>query len=412
MAKLDFSTGIIHTPFPKGDAHGALNIPIYSNAAFEFDSAEDIESAFMGRNPSHIYSRISNPTVQFLEERLRNITGAMSVTALASGMAAISNVMLTIGKAGDNIITTKHLFGNTYSLFESTLKPFGLNVKFADFNNPDEISELIDSNTIAIFNETVTNPHLEVADVKYLSKIAKENNILLITDTTITPPYLFDAKEHGVNIEVISSTKYISGGATSVGGVIIDYGTYNWKYNSKFENEVKKFGGFSFTAKLKKEVHRNIGACLSPYHAFLHCVGLETLTLRADKSCSNCLEIAQFLEKNKKVQKVNYPGLKSSPYFEISKKQFGRNCGAILTFDLESKEQCFKFQNRLKLVRRATNLNDNKTLIVHPASTIFCDYTPEERKELGISEKTLRLSVGIEHPTDIINDIASALNDK
>src|ERR1035437_6124036 len=261
-----FSTKVIHAEYSKKDAHNALQMPIYSNAAFEFESAELMEEAFLGRTPSHAYSRISNPTVENFEQRIRSITGALSVTALSSGMAAISNVFFTIAKAGDNIITSKHLFGNTYSFFTSTLKAFGVESRFCDLTNPEEIINAIDGNTIAVFFETITNPQLEIADINTLSKIAKEHGVVVIADSTLTPPNIFNAQAFGVDIEAISSTKIISGGATSLGGLILDYGQFDWSGFSKLSELAKRFGPFAFNAKLRKEIHRNLGACLSPYH--------------------------------------------------------------------------------------------------------------------------------------------------
>ncbi len=409
MKDTKFITKILHTKFLKEDAHGSLHMPLYENVAFEFKSAEELEQAFLGKKPAHMYSRISNPTVEHFEERIRCVTGATAVMALSSGMAAISNLILAVASSGDNIITSKHLFGNTYSLFERTLKSWGLKTRYADLTQPQAISGLVDSGTKAIFFETITNPQLEVVDVKALSKIARENNILLIADTTLTPPYLFNSRRFGVDIEVLSSTKYISGGATSVGGLIIDNGTFNWGNNHKLKSDAKKFGPFTLLNRLRREVYRNIGACMSAQTAFLQSVGLETLPLRVDVSCANSLAIAKFLEKSKKIKAVNYPGLESSPYYKIAKRQFGDRPGALLTFDLASKKQCFKFMNRLSLIRRATNLNDNRTLILHPASTIFCEYSEELKKEMGVRDTLIRLAVGIEDADDLIRDLQNSL---
>ncbi len=409
MSDLGFTTKVLHTHYIKNDPHGSLRMPVYDSVAFEFDLTEDMELTFQGKKPDHVYSRISNPTVENFEQIIRTITGSLTVTALSSGMAAISNLFITLTEAGDNIITSKHLFGNTYSLFEYTLKPFGLKSKYTDLTNPGMVDKLIDNKTRAIFLETITNPQLEVADITALSDIAKNRNVPLVVDTTITPPYIFSSKKHGVDIEVISSTKYMSGGATSIGGLIIDNGTFDWSKSDKFKDDAIKFGPYTLSSKLKREVCRNLGACLSPHSAYLQSLGLETLTFRVDRSCSNAIGIAEYLQRLKQVKSVNYPGLKSSKYFKISRKQFGDNPGAILTFDLDSKEQCFSFMNSLKIIRRATNLNDNKTLIIHPASTIFGEYSPELKKQMGVSETMVRLSVGIEDKMDLIKDIDNAM---
>jgi len=407
---MDFTTKILHTSYNKKDIHGTLRMPVYDTAAFEFPDAESLEDAFLNRKPGHVYSRLTNPTVEHLEKIIKEVTGALSVVSFASGMAAIANTFITLVQPGDNIITTKHLFGNTYSLFHKTLKSFGVEFRFVDLTDLTSVKEVIDEHTRAIFLETITNPMLEVADAGALSEIARENKILLIADTTLTPLYLFDAKKHHVDLEIISSTKYISGGGTSTGGIVIDYGTYDWSQSAKLKDDAEKFGPFAFIARLRKEIHRNFGACLSPHNAFLQTLGLETFALRAEKSCVNSLEIAEWLEKQAKVEKVNYPGLKSSPYYKLSQKQFGKLAGAIITLDLASKEVCFQFLNNLKIIRRATNLNDNKSLALHPASTIYCEYTPEELVPLGVSDKMIRLAIGIESARDLIDDISQALN--
>ena len=409
MKDLKFITKILHTKFLREDPHGSLHMPIYDNVAFEFKSAEELELAFHGKKPAHMYSRISNPTVEHFEQRVRAVTGAVGVIALSSGMAAIANTILTVASARDNIITSKHLFGNTYSLFEYTLKNWGLETRYTDLTQPKLVEDLIDEKTRAIFFETITNPQLEVADMDALSKLAKTKNLLLIADTTLTPPYAFASKAFGVDIEVLSSTKYISGGATSVGGLIIDNGTYDWKKNQKLEGDAAKYGPLTFINKLRREVYRNLGACLSAHSAYLQSLGLETLVLRVDVSCANTYKIAEFLEAQSQVKSVNYPGLKSSAYHKIAKKQFGDKPGALLTFDLESKELCFKFMNGLKLIRRATNLQDNRTLILHPASTIFCEYALALKKEMGVRETMMRLAVGIEDAGDLIADIRQSL---
>ncbi len=409
MKELKFTSKILHSKFLKEDPHGSLHMPVYENVAFEFKTAEELEQAFLGKKPGHMYSRISNPTVEHFERRVQAVTGATAVMALSSGMAAISNLILAIASSGDNIVTSKHLFGNTFSLFERTLKDWGLETRYTDLTRPQELSGLINNRTRALFFETITNPQLEVADVNSLSKIAKKENILLVADTTLTPAYLFNSREFGVDVEVLSSTKYISGGATSVGGLIIDNGSYDWSKNNKLKSDAKKYGPFTLLNRLRREVYRNIGACMSAQVAFLQSVGLETLPLRADASCVNTLAIAKFLQKQKKIKEVNYPGLPESPYYALARKQFGSRPGALLTFDLESKEQCFKFMNCLKLIRRCTNLNDNRTLILHPASTIFCEYDAGLKQEMGIRETMLRLAVGIEEKEDLFSDIEESL---
>ena len=405
-----FTTKIIHTPFAKEDANRALHQPIYSNSAFDFESAEQMELAFQGRIPAHAYSRISNPTVENLELRIKQITGALNVTALSSGMAAISNVIFLLARAGSNIVASKHLFGNTYVFFESTIKEFGIETRFCDLTDDEEVKAHIDHNTVAVFVETITNPQLEVVDIKQLSLVAHQMNVPLIADSTLTPPNVFTAKAFGIDIDTVSSTKSISGGATSVGGLIIDYGTFDWSKSPKLAPLAKRFGPYAFNYKLRREIFRNLGACMSPYAAYLQSLGLETLQLRFEKAANNCRELADFLVSLPQVAAVNYPGIAGSKFYEISKRQFGNFPGAMLTFDFSSKEACFTFMNKLELIKRATNVYDNKTLIIHPASTIYCDFDKETRESLSVRDVTLRVSLGIEDIEDLKNDILQALN--
>ncbi len=410
MKKQGPTTTLLHTPFPKKDPHGSLNFPTYESVAFEADTAEELEAAFTGEKQRHIYSRITNPTVEYFESKVQRLTGAFSVTAMSSGMAAITNLVVTLGKAGDNVVTSKHLFGNTLSLFEKTLKPYGFSAKYTDLTDPESVASEVDENTIAIFFETITNPQLEVADIRALSEIAKKNNLLLIGDTTLTPPSMFRASDFGVDFEVLSSTKYISGGATSVGGLLIDYGTYDWSGFDKTKEAFKQHGPLAFKAMLRKQVYRNMGACLSPHNAYLQSLGLDTLVLRTDRSASNALEIARWLELQPAVRHVHFPGLESSPYHQAAREQFGEKPCSLLTFDLGSKEQCYSFMNRLEVIRRATNLQDNKTLIIHPYSTIFAEYSDAQKEEMGLRDTMLRLSVGIEEVEDLVGDISQAVS--
>jgi O-acetylhomoserine (thiol)-lyase len=409
MKKRNITTSLIHTPFPKKDVHDSLNFPVYDSVAFEAESAEELELAFKGEKFRHLYSRITNPTVEYFEAKIKNVTGAYAVTALSSGMAAISNLVMAIGKSGDNIISSLHLFGNTVSLFDKTLKPYGLSVKYTDLTNAEKVEELVDSNTIAIFFETITNPQLEVASISALAAIARKHNLILIADTTLTPPSVFNASDAGINFEVLSSTKYLSGGATSVGGLVVDYGNYDWEGFEKISDAFKIHGQPAFHMMFRKQIFRNMGACLSAHNAYLQSLGLDTLDLRTERSSSNALSLAEWLEKNPKIKGVHYPGLSSSPYHEISKQQFGEKPCSLLTFDLDSKEKCFTLMNRLKVIRRSTNLQDNKTLAIHPSSTIFVEYPVEQQRKMGLRDTMIRLSVGIEDVEDLIFDLDQAL---
>jgi O-acetylhomoserine (thiol)-lyase len=402
-------TKILHTPYAKPDAYNALSMPVYHSAAYEFESAEEMEMAFTGKSTNHTYSRITNPTVQYFEDRVKNITGAMSVTALNSGMAAIANAIITLSKSGSNIVTSRHLFGNTYSLFTSTLAAFGIETRFCDMTAPASVESQINEDTCAVFLEIITNPQMEVADLQAISQICKSKNVPLLADTTIVPFCAFNAKAHGVDIELISSTKYISGGATSLGGIIIDYGTYNWMNSPKLLPLAKEVGDLAFTTKLRKEIHRNMGAYMTPHVAYMQTLGLETLSLRYEKASRTCFELAKKVEELPQVQCVNYPTLGENKFADVSRKQFGDYPGAMFTLDLESREACFNFLNKLKLVKRATNLFDNKSLAIHPASTIFGTFTPEARKLMRVMDTTIRISVGLEAMEDIFVDIKDSL---
>lgn len=410
MNRRRITTRVIHTPFPKKDAHDSLNFPVYDSVAFEAESAEELELAFRGEKPRHLYSRITNPTVEYFEAKVKNLTGASAVTALSSGMAAISNLLMAIGKAGDNIISSRHLFGNTLSLFEKTLKPYRFSVKYTDLTDTHHVKSLVDEDTVAIFFETMTNPQLEVLDIKALASIAREHHLILIADTTLTPPSVFNASEWGVNFEVLSSTKYLSGGATSVGGLVIDYGNYDWDGFEKIKELYNQHGSAAFNMMFRKQIFRNMGACLSAHNAYLQILGLDTLDLRTERSSGNAMNIAQWLEEQPGVGQVHYPGLKSSPYYSTATAQFGEKPCSLLTFDLESKSKCFEFMNRLNVIRRSTNLQDNKTLIIHPSSTIFAEYSDGQKAEMGLRNSMIRLSVGIEDVEDLIEDLARALS--
>jgi O-acetylhomoserine (thiol)-lyase len=403
---------ILHTPFEKEDAYHSLSMPVYNTAAFEFDTAQAMEDAFCGRTPDFSYSRVTNPTVEYFERRVQNVTGAISVTALNCGMAAVSNTMMSLACAGGNIVTSLHLFGNTWSFFQHTLEAFGVEVRFCDLTNLDDVRAHIDEHTCAVFLEIITNPQMEVGDLSALSEIAHAAGVPLVADSTIVPFTVFKAPKLGVDIEVVSSTKYVSGGATCLGGLIIDYGNFDYSHSPRLAEMSKEFGKEAFTAKLRKEIHRNLGAYMTPQVAYMQTLGLETMDLRFDRAAGTCLDVARRLQSLPEVKKVNYTGLADNPFYELSNRQFGPMPGAMLTFDLSDRAACFHFLDHLKLIRRATNLFDNKTLALHPASTIFGTFTEELRQSMNISQNTIRLSVGLEPADDLMEDIEQALRAK
>lgn len=385
-------TKAIHTRFQSPDAYNALSMPVYHTAAYEFDNAAEMADAFCFRKYAPDYSRVMNPTVMFLEDKVRELTGAKEVVALNSGMAAISNTLLCMASAGKNIVSSRHLFGNSYSLLTSTLRRFGVTPRLCDLTDTKAVERLVDNDTCCIFLEIITNPQMEVADLRALSQVAKAKGVPLVADTTLIPFTQFDAHALGVDIEIVSSTKYLSGGATSIGGLVIDYGTCD-----------------GFATRMRREILLNLGAYMTPHVAYMHTIGLETLDARYRLQSANALALAQRLRILPAVKRVNYVGLEDNPYHQLASSQFGDTAGAMITIDLADEEACFRFINRLQLIRRATNLFDNKTLAIHPASTIFGNFTSAERKDMDVFDTTIRLSIGLEDVDDLFDDIAQAL---
>ena len=409
---MKYETSVLTTKYQKPDAYGALSMPVYLTAAFEFPSAKAMSDAFCGRSMSPSYSRISNPTISFLEERVRQITGAASVTALNSGMAAISYALTGVSEAGLNIVASKHLFGNSVSLIRDTLGSFGVESRFADFTKPEEVKAQIDDKTCALFFEIITNPQLFVADIRALEEIAHEAEVPLIADTTIVPFPAFHAGDFGVDIEVVSSTKYISGGGTGLGGLLIDYGRFDWSESpsSALRKRTKRVGRKqAFTARVKTELITNLGAIMTPQVAYMETLGLDTLDIRFHRQASTALWLARQCRQLPEIKRVNYTGLEDNPFYELSQKQFGSLPGAVFTIDLASKEAAFAFIDNLKVIRRATNLFDRKSLAIHPASTIFGLFTSEQCAEMSVADTTVRLSIGLEDGDDLLEDIKNSL---
>jgi putative O-acetylhomoserine aminocarboxypropyltransferase len=385
-------TQAIHQPYKRRDAYDALSMPIYNAVAFEFDNAKVMADAFCGHIDAPDYSRVENPTVTNLEQRIKALTGAENVIALNSGMAAISNTLFSVVEQGKNVITSRHLFGNTYSLLTSTLSRLGVEARLCDLTDVEAVERLIDDNTCCLFLEVMSNPQLEVVDVRALAEIAHQHGIPVIADTTLIPFTQFSAKDLGIDLEVVSSTKYISGGATSLGGLVIDYGTFP-----------------SIGKRLLNEMLFNLGAYMTPQVAYMQTLGLETLDVRYRAQAGNALELAQRLRTLKPIHKVNYVGLEDNPYHQLAVSLYGETAGAMVTIDLESQEACFRMLDNLKLIHRATNLFDNRTLAIHPASTIFGLFTAEERAAMDVQDTTIRLSIGLESVDDLFDDIKQAL---
>ncbi len=407
--KKGFTTKSLHTQLPEKDAYNALHMPVYDGVAFEFDTAEDIRDSFEGKVFAHAYSRTTNPTVAYFEQKLLNLTGAHAVMALSSGMAAISNALLALVEKGGNIVSSNHLFGHTYALLKETLPAWGIEVRFVDMSDLDQVRNNIDDKTRVLFFETITNPQLEILDIAQISQLAHERDVVVVADSTITPPYVFESSKFGVDVEVMSATKFMSGGAAAVGGVVIDNGLFDWSKIPALKTWYDKFGSNALALRVRKEIFRHLGGCMTAHTAHYLNMGLDILALRVDRCVSNCLVLGEFFGNHPKVKEVTYPGLKDNTYYALNQKQFSGKPGAVMTIDLESKDKCFSFFNQLKLVRRATNLNDNKTLIIHPESTIYCEFGDDEKKEMGIRDTMMRISVGIEDVEDLIQDFNQAL---
>lgn len=382
----------IDAPYVRPDVYGALAVPIYNNVAFEFDDAQQMADAFCNRIKAPDYARVENPTVTNLEQRVKALTGAEHVTAFNSGMAAISNALLAATEQGKNIVTSHHLFGNTLALVTSTLPRFGVEPRLTDLTNLKAVETAIDDNTACVFLEILTNPQMEVADLKAISTIAHKKGVPVIADSTAIPFTETSLKTLGVDVEVLSSTKYLSGGGTSLGGLIVDYGTFP---------EINK--------RVKYELLFNFGAYMTPQAAYMQTLGVETLDVRYQRQAGNALWLANELAEIPSIKRVNYIGLKNNPYHQLAQQQFGPTAGAMLTIDLASKDACFRFLNRLKLVHRATNLFDSRTLAIHPASTIFGNFKDEQLEQMDVRQTTIRLSIGLEDKEDILNDIKQAL---
>ncbi|MGD9558517.1 MAG: aminotransferase class I/II-fold pyridoxal phosphate-dependent enzyme [Mangrovibacterium sp.] len=404
-----FTTRSLNVPFPRKDPYRSLDMPVYESVAFEFDSSEEMAVCFRGDKAAHVYSRTSNPTVEYFEIKMRTLTGARQSLALTSGMAAIANAVLALCKAGDNIISGRNLFSHSWFLFSKSLANYGLETRFADMGNVEEVEQLIDKNTRLIYLETVTNPQLDIADLEKLAQIANLHHILLITDSTLTPPVIFHSSGLGVHVEVMSTTKFISGGATSFGGIILDNGNYDWARNPNLADLAEKYGKEAFIAALRKNYYRHTGAPMTAQTAHYQIMGLDTLELRFNRCYENCVALGRFLTEHPSVVQVTYPGLSDSEGYPLALKQFSGKPGTILSFDLKSQKACFDFMDRLQIIRRATNLNDNKSLIIHPYSTIYAEFTEEEKRAAGIRDTMIRLSVGIEDAGDLAADISEAL---
>ncbi len=406
-----FETKAIHDGLKDTPWEGATLPPIFQSAAHIHDSAESLSKTFAGQTQDHIYMRLSNPTNRFLEQKLASLESGQGAVVTGSGMAAINNACMTLLRAGDEFVASKSLFMSSYSLFTVIFKKYGINVTLVDPLNLDDIEEAINEKTRFVYMETITNPGMEIPDLKKIADLAHNKNIPLLVDNTLASPWLCRPIELGADIVIHSTTKYLSGHGAAMGGVVIDAGTFNWDQEkfSDFAPFVKQKGNMAYLHRLFKEHHINFGTTPAPFHSFLTAIGLNTLGLRMERHMSNAFKVAHFLKEQPKVEWVNFPGFNDHISYETAKTQFNsQGFGAMLTFGLKDQESCFKVVDNLEMVLNLANLGDCKTLIIHPYSSQYVAFPDALKNELA-DPQLLRFSVGIEHPDDICNDLEQAL---
>lgn len=405
---MKFNTALLHKNYEIDRSTGATVTPIYQTSAFSHESPEKLEKIFNNKAPGFAYSRISNPTVDSFERRIASLENGIGAAACSSGMAAVTMSLLNILKTGDEVIAGSGLFGGTIDLFED-LKAFGIKANFVKRVCNDEIESRITERTKAIFAELIGNPALDIVDIDKVSELAHKHKIPLIIDSTTATPYLIHPIDHGADIVVHSTSKYINGGGNAISGIIIDSGNFKWD-TSRYESvgEYKKYGKFAYLAKLRNGILRNAGCCLSPMNAFLNTIGLDTMGLRMERLCDNALQLAEYLDTFEDID-VNYPMLKKSPYYPLAQKLFAGKGGAIITIRAGSKERAFMLMNNLKLPLVATNIGDVRTLVIHPASTIYTHSSEEQKINAEVYNDTIRISIGIEDIEDLKEDFRQAI---
>jgi O-acetylhomoserine (thiol)-lyase len=425
MSKKDwkFETLSVHAGYSPDPTTRAAVPPIYQTVAYAFDSAQHGADLFDLKVEGNIYTRIMNPTQSVLEQRVAALEGGIAGLAVASGMAAITAAIQTIAETGDNIVSSSTLYGGTYNLFAHTFPQQGIEVRFADHDKPENFGALIDDRTKAIFCESIGNPLGNVTDIAALAKVAHDHGVPLIVDNTVPSPYLLRPIEHGADIVVHALTKYLNGHGNSIGGIIVDSGKFPWaQHKARFRrlNEpdvsyhgvvyTEALGPAAYIGRARVVPLRNMGAAISPFNAWLVVQGIETLPLRMDRICDNTLALAKYLQKHPRVKWVNYAGLPEHPQHALAKKYMRGRASGILTFGLEGgREAGARFLDALELFTRLVNIGDVRSLATHPASTTHRQLSPEELAKAGVSEDTVRLSVGIEHVDDLQADLDQAL---
>lgn len=418
--KLGFDTLQVHAGQTPDPVTGARAVPIYQTTSYVFKDSAQAEGRFALTDAGNIYSRLTNPTTDAFEQRVAALEGGSAGLATASGAAAITYAIQNIASAGDEIVSASTLYGGTYHLFAETLPKFGINTIFVDPDDPENFRKAITDKTKALFIETLGNPGINVIDFDAVGKIAAENKIPLIVDNTFATPYLFKPLEHGANVVVHSATKFIGGHGTSIGGIIVDGGNFDWTSGKfpDFTTPDKSYNGINFAdlgpiayaVKIRAQLLRDTGASLSPFNSFLFLQGLESLSLRVQKHVGNTKKIVEFLEDHPKVKKVNYPGLKSNKYYELGQKYLPLGAGSIFTFSIDGTiDQAKKFIDSLEIFSLLANVADAKSLVIHPASTTHQQLSPEEQAAVGFAPDVIRLSIGVEDVDDLIYDIEQAL---
>jgi O-acetylhomoserine (thiol)-lyase len=411
--KPGFSTLQIHAGQQPDPTTTARAVPIYQTSSFVFNNADHAARLFGLEEFGNIYTRIMNPTHDVFEHRVAALEGGIAGLATGSGQAAESIAIFTFLEAGDEIVSSASLYGGTYNLFAVTLPKHGIITHFVDPSDLDNFRKAITPKTKAVYVETIGNPKLDVVRIRDVANIAHEAGLPLIVDNTFATPYLCRPIEHGADIVVHSATKWIGGHGTSIGGVIVDAGTFDWTNGTfpKMEEYVERFGNLAWIVRARVEPYRDLGPALSPFNSFLFLQGLETLSLRMDRHCANAQAVAEWLEANPLVDWVNYPGLASHPYHEQAKEQLGRGFGGVLNFGISGgREAGRRLIDNVDLFSLLANVGDAKSLIIHPASTTHEQLTEEQQEAAGVTPDLIRLSIGIEDIEDIIHDLDQAIH--
>lgn len=418
-----FETLQLHVGQEQADpSTDARAVPIYQTSSYVFKNCDHAAARFGLSDTGNIYGRLTNPTEDVFEKRIADLEGGVAALAVASGAAAVTYTILNLAQNGDNIVSAKNIYGGSFNLFEHTLPQYGIQTTFVNIFNEEEVESAIDENTKALYIETLGNPNSDVVDVESIAKIAHKHKIPLVVDNTFATPYLVRPIEYGADIVVHSATKFIGGHGTSIGGVIVDGGKFDWEASGKFDSLTKpnpSYHGISFTqacgpaafvTKVRAILLRDTGATLSPFHAFLFLQGLETLSLRVERHTYNALKVVEYLNNHPQVESVSHPSVSTDPkQQELYKKYFPNGGGSIFTFDIKGDAQKAKdFIDNLELFSLLANVADVKSLVIHPATTTHSQCTEEELLDQGIRPNTIRLSIGCENIDDIIQDLDEA----